>query len=104
MVTYGSCILGVPMGSQNFVTNFLNEVLSQNMAHINDLPLLGDTHVVLGILSLCVVHRPSYVTQIVPPFSLMFFLASFDKKVMQVCGDNMGPRLWEYFQSLLTKH
>jgi len=44
------------MGSQNFVTNFFNEVLSQNMAHIHDLPLLGDTHVVLGLLSLCVAH------------------------------------------------
>jgi len=82
LVTYGLCILGVPTGSQNFVTNFLNEVLSQNVAHIHDLPLLGDAHAVLGILSLCVAHRPSYVTQIVPLSSFMFFLASFDKKIM----------------------
>jgi hypothetical protein len=30
------------MGSQDFAIHFLNEVLSQNMVHINGLPLLGD--------------------------------------------------------------
>ncbi len=34
---------------------FLDGVLSQNMAHIDDLPLLGDAQVVLGIFSSCVV-------------------------------------------------
>jgi hypothetical protein len=37
------------MGFQDFVTHFLDEALSQNMAHINDLLLLGNTQVVLGI-------------------------------------------------------
>jgi hypothetical protein len=32
--------LGVPMGSQDFVIHFLDEVLSQGVAHINDLSLL----------------------------------------------------------------
>jgi len=31
--------------------HFLDEALSQNMAHIDDLPLLGDAHVALSILS-----------------------------------------------------
>jgi hypothetical protein len=31
--------------------HFLDEVLSQNMAHIDDFPFLGDAHVALGILS-----------------------------------------------------
>jgi hypothetical protein len=30
------------MGSQNFVTHFLDEALSQNMVHIDDFPILGD--------------------------------------------------------------
>ncbi len=45
---------GVPMNFQDFVTHFLDEVLSQNMMHIDDLPTLGNTHVALGILSSCV--------------------------------------------------
>jgi hypothetical protein len=47
-------ILSVPMGFQEFVTHFLDEALFQNMAHINDLPFLRDTQVVLGILFSCV--------------------------------------------------
>jgi hypothetical protein len=50
------------MGFQDFAMHFLNENLSQYVTHIDDLPLLGDAHVALGILSLCVVHRPSYFT------------------------------------------
>jgi hypothetical protein len=68
------------------------------MAHINDLPFLGDAHVVLGILSSCVIHQPSYLTQIIPfssPF--LFILAGFDKTIMQVCGDIMGLGSWESF-------
>jgi hypothetical protein len=33
---------------------FLDEVLSQDMAHIDDLPILGDIQVTLGILFSCV--------------------------------------------------
>jgi len=43
LVTDGLYILGVQMGSQNFAMHFLNEDLSQDMAHINDLPFLVDT-------------------------------------------------------------
>jgi hypothetical protein len=42
LVTYGLWILGVPMGSQDFATHLLDEVLSQDMAHIDDLLLMGD--------------------------------------------------------------
>jgi hypothetical protein len=35
---------------------FLDEALSQDMVHINDLPLLGDAQVALCILFSCVVH------------------------------------------------
>jgi hypothetical protein len=45
------CILGVPVGSHDFIT-FLDEALSQNMAHIDDLPFLVDTQVTLGIFFL----------------------------------------------------
>jgi hypothetical protein len=43
LVTDGLHILSVPMGFQNFATHFLNEALFQNVAHIDDLPLLGHT-------------------------------------------------------------
>jgi hypothetical protein len=36
-------ISGVLVGFQDFVTHFLNEVLFQDVMHINDLPFLGDT-------------------------------------------------------------
>jgi hypothetical protein len=32
--------MGVLVGSQDFAMHFLDEILSRNMAHINDLPLL----------------------------------------------------------------
>jgi hypothetical protein len=54
LVTNGLRILGVPMGFQGFVTHFLDEVLSQDVVHINDLLFLGDTKVALGILPSCV--------------------------------------------------
>jgi hypothetical protein len=56
LVTDGLRILGVPVGSQDFASHFLDEVLSQDMMHIDNIPLLGDTQVALGILSSCVVH------------------------------------------------
>jgi hypothetical protein len=42
LVTYGLCILGVPMGFQDFATHFLDKALFHNVAHIDDLPLMGD--------------------------------------------------------------
>jgi hypothetical protein len=62
LVINGLCILGVPLGFQIFAMHFSNEALSQDMAHIDDLPLLGDIQVALGILSSCVTRRPSYLT------------------------------------------
>jgi len=35
LVTYGLCILGVLMGFQDFATHFFDEVLSQNVVHID---------------------------------------------------------------------
>jgi len=49
-------ILGVLVGSQNFVTHFLDEVLSQDVVHIDDFPLLKNAWVALDILSSCVAH------------------------------------------------
>jgi hypothetical protein len=48
LVTNGLHILGVPVGFQDFATQFLDEALFQNMAHINDLFFLGDTQVALA--------------------------------------------------------
>jgi hypothetical protein len=62
LVTNGLCILGVPTGFQDFPMHFLDEVLSQDVTHIDNLLLLGDTHVTLGILYLCVACQPSYFT------------------------------------------
>jgi hypothetical protein len=92
------------VGFQDFAMHFLDEVLSQDVVHINDLPLLGNAQITLGILSSCVACQPSYLTQTIPPFfSFLYFLASFNKGIMEVCKDIMGPRLWESFQSPLVK-
>ncbi len=40
LVTNGLCILGVPIGFQDFSMNFLDKVLSQDMAHIDDVATL----------------------------------------------------------------
>ncbi len=42
LVTYGLHIFGVPMGFQDFAMHFLDEVLSHDVAHIENLHLLGD--------------------------------------------------------------
>jgi len=42
LVIDGLCILGVFVCSQDFATHFLDKVLSQDMVHIDDLPLMGD--------------------------------------------------------------
>jgi hypothetical protein len=60
--------------SQDFVMHILDEVFSQDMVHIDDLPLLGDAQVALGILFSCVTSRPSYLTWIVPPSFLPSYL------------------------------
>jgi hypothetical protein len=66
--------------------------------HINDLPLLGDIYIVLGILSSCVIHEPFNLTRtILPSSSFLSLLTSFNKRIMHVCGDIMGLRSWEYF-------
>jgi len=56
LVINGLLILGVPMGFQDFSMHFLDETLYQNVAHVDNLPLLGDTLVVLGILPSCVIR------------------------------------------------
>jgi hypothetical protein len=48
--------LGLLIDSQDFAVHILDEILSQEVTHIDDLLFLGDTHVALGILSSCVVH------------------------------------------------
>jgi len=66
---------------QNFLTHILDETLFQNITHIDDLSLLKDTQVALGILSLCVTCWLSSFTRIVPSSFLSLF-ASFNKKIM----------------------
>jgi hypothetical protein len=73
----------VLVGSQDFAMYFWDEVLSQDMAHIDDLPLMGDTHVTVGILSSCVACRPFNLTwTILSYFSFMSLLTNFDKRIM----------------------
>ncbi len=96
-IVNGLCIFGVLVGSQDFVTHFLGEVLSQDMAQIDDLFLLGDIHVVLDIMSSCVVCRPFYFTWTILHFSsFLSILASFNRRIMYVCGDIIGLRSWEF--------
>jgi len=53
--------LGVPVGFQDFATHFLDDVLFQDVAHIDDFPLLGDAQVALGILASSVTYLPLYL-------------------------------------------
>ncbi len=55
LVTNGFRSLGVLMGSHDFAMHFLDEALCQDVVHIDDFPLLGNTQIVLGILSSCIV-------------------------------------------------
>jgi hypothetical protein len=70
------------MHSQNFATHFLDEALSQNMAHIDDLFFLGNLPVALSILASSVIRRPLYLIRTLPPSSFMSLLVGFDRKVM----------------------
>ncbi len=80
----------------------MDEALFQDVAHVDDLPLLGDTHVALGTLFSCVARRPFYFTRTILFFSsFQSFLVGFDEKVMQVCGDIMGLGSWESFKGPL---
>jgi len=74
--------MGVLVGFKNFVTHFLDEALFYDVAHINDLPLLGNAHVALGILSSYVTCQPSYVTWTISSYSFLSLLVGFDKRVM----------------------
>jgi hypothetical protein len=77
--------------------HFLDAALFQDVTHIDDLPLLGDAQVVLGILFSCVICQPSYLiwTIFLPSFFLSL-LVGFEGIFMKVCGDIMGLRSWEY--------
>jgi hypothetical protein len=63
--------------------HFWDEVLSQDMAHINNLPLLGYAQVALGIFSSCVTCSTFYLTWVIPSSSFFLsFWVSFNMKVM----------------------
>jgi hypothetical protein len=53
---------GFANGFLGLATHFLDEALFQDVMHVDNLPLLGNAHIVLGILFSCVVCRPSYFT------------------------------------------
>jgi hypothetical protein len=93
LVTNDFCIFSVSKAFQDFTTHFLDEALFLHMAHINDLRILRDAQVGLGILSSCVIHRPFNFTRTILNFSFLFILVGFNKRVMEICGDIMGPRL-----------
>jgi hypothetical protein len=59
LVIDGLRILGVPMGFHDFAMFFLDELLSQNVMHTDDLLFLGNVQVALGILFSCVARQPS---------------------------------------------
>jgi hypothetical protein len=46
---------GCVSGFQDFATHFWDEVLFQDVVHIDDLPFLGNAQVALSILFSCVV-------------------------------------------------
>jgi hypothetical protein len=97
LVTDGLHILGVPVSFQDFATHFLDEVLSQDVAHLDDLLLLGNAQVILSILSSCVTYQTSYFTWIIPP-SFLSLLVGFNESIMQVCVPIINLKSWESFK------
>jgi hypothetical protein len=57
-MVYALCL---QVAFQGFDTHFLDEVLCQDVVHINDLLFLGNAQVALGILSSCVIRQPFYL-------------------------------------------
>jgi hypothetical protein len=102
LVTDGLHILVVLVGSQNFATHFLDEVLFQNMAHTNNFFLLGDTQVALGILSSCITRRPSYLTLTVPPSSFFSFITFRQESYASMWG-HYGSRIMGVFSGPLNE-
>jgi hypothetical protein len=82
----------------------LDEALSQDVAHIDDLLFLGDAQTALGILSSYVTRQPSYLTWTILPSLFLSLLVGFNKKIMQICGNMMVLRSWEFFQGPLARH
>ncbi len=75
LVTDGLRILGVPMGPQDFATHLLDETLSLNMVHIDDLLFLGDAYIASSIfIPMC-----SSLTFLSHTNSTSFLLISFNK-------------------------
>jgi hypothetical protein len=71
---------GCASGISGLYLHFLDEVLFQNMAQIDDLFLLRDAQVALGILSSSVVRQHFYLTWTIPPFpSFLYVLVGFGK-------------------------
>jgi hypothetical protein len=93
-------ILGVPMGLQDFTMHFLDEVLSQNVVHIDDLPFLGNAQAVLGILSSCVACQPSYFTWTILP-SCLFWRVS--KGSYACMWGHYGSKIMGIFSRPLSK-
>jgi len=75
---------------------FLDETLSQNMAHIDDLPFLWDTQVTLGILSSHVICQSFYFIWTVPfPSSFLFLLVN-------MCG-HYGSKVLGVYSGFLSE-
>jgi len=70
---------GCVSGFSRLVTHFLDGVLFQDVAHIDDLPFLGNSQVTLGILSSCVNRQP-YFIRTIPFFSFLFFFGEFQQE------------------------
>jgi hypothetical protein len=78
--------------------HFLSEASFQDMMHINDLLILGDTWVAFGILSSCVARRPFYLTRTIPFFfSFLFFVAGLDKIIIVGMWGHYGFKILGVF-------
>jgi hypothetical protein len=102
LVTNGLGILSVLVGFQGFVTHFLDEVLFQDVVHINDLFLLGDTKVALGILSSLVIRQPSYLTWTIL-ISIMSFFGEFQQENYASLWEHYGSKVMGIYSGPLSE-
>jgi hypothetical protein len=78
--------------------HFLYEVSFQDVMHINDLLLSGNTWVALGILSSCVARRPFYFTRTILLFSsFLLFMVGLDKIIIVSMWGHYGSKILGVF-------
>lgn len=84
----GLRIFGLPMGTDEFIFQYLEDVFMEDILHPYDLSLLRYHHVVFDILTSCFAHHSDYLSCSLSPFPILLsHMRNFDMKMIQILGD-----------------